>query len=287
MLNMKNGTKIVTSIYELNYITQRNNEVYKNFELLTITIRNIIFPEYDYVIYTDQKTYNKHNLSSRFNYPNVEIKFKELNTSENSLLINNIRKNELSKGMNYDRIYCVENYLEVILNKLEFLLEESKNCDTVFWVDSGLMGTSCHDGWRDYMVNLIHTEIFIKKIIDKINTYGFIHLKGDSIDVNYDLKRKINDFFGVDLKIVPGCLFGGKSEMVKELFYGYSDKFKNFLKKYNQLISEQEILTVITTINKDKCKSFDFDGWLDLQKGLLKLMDNYNESKYQFDKCYN
>ena len=132
MQNMTNGTKIVSAIYELNYVTERNGERYKNFPLLVSTIKNIIHPEYQYVIYTDQNSYDKFNLSYEFNFPNVEFKFKELNTSETCELIDRIRTQELSGGMNYDRIYCVNNYLEVVLNKLKFLIDESHDCENVF-----------------------------------------------------------------------------------------------------------------------------------------------------------
>jgi hypothetical protein len=47
---MTNGikNKIVTSVYSLNYINERGSAVYKAFDLLTKTIRNILFDEYEY-----------------------------------------------------------------------------------------------------------------------------------------------------------------------------------------------------------------------------------------------
>ncbi len=169
---MTNGTKIISAIYELKYVEGINSERYKNFSLLVATIKNIIYPEYRYVIYTDQNSYDKFNLKYEFNFPNVEFKFKELNTSETCELIDRIRTQELSGGINYDRIYCVNNYLEVVLNKLKFLIDESHDCDNIFWIDAGLIGTSCHDGWRDYMAPLINSKNFLDKVVDKINQHG-------------------------------------------------------------------------------------------------------------------
>jgi len=283
---MTNGTKIVSSIYELNYIEQRNKERYKNYSLLVTTIKNIIFPEYSYVIYTDKNSYEKFNLKNEFNYPNVKFKFKELNTSESCRLIDKIRMEELTKGMNYDRIYCVDNYLEVILNKLKFLIDESFDCENVFWIDAGLIGTSCHDRWRDYMVPLINSKNFVEKIIDKINKHGFIHLKGNSITVNYETMERFKVLFGFELKVVPGCLFGGNSEKVRDVLNNYLNVFITYLEKYNQLISEQEVLSVLTSTKKNECYSFEFEDWLDLQKSFLKILDIYDESKYMIDKCY-
>lgn len=283
---MTNGTKIVSSIYELNYVKERNGERYKNFPLLVATIKNIIFPEYQYVIYTDQNSYDKFNLKDEFNYSNVEFRFKELNTSSSCELIDKVRYQELSGGMNYDRIYCVNNYLEVVLNKLQFLIDESVDCENVFWIDAGLIGTSCHDGWRDYMAPLINSKNFLDKITDKINLHGFIHLKGNSIVMNYEMKDRFYSLFNTELKVVPGCLFGGKSENVRHLLDEYLDIFTSYLEKYNQLISEQEVLTVLTSNKSDECYAFEFGDWLDLQKGFLEILDIYDESKYLREKCY-
>jgi hypothetical protein len=283
---MTNGTKIISAIYELKYVEGINSERYKNFPLLVATIKNIIYPEYRYVIYTDQNSYDKFNLKYEFNFPNVEFKFKELNTSESCELIDRIRTQELSGGINYDRIYCVNNYLEVVLNKLKFLIDESHDCDNIFWIDAGLIGTSCHDGWRDYIAPLINSKNFLDKVVDKINQHGFIHLKGNSIVMNYETVAKFNDLFGVELKVVPGCLFGGTSEKVRHILDGYLDIFNQYLTTHNQLISEQEVLTAITGKHLDECYAFEFGDWLDLQKAFLDILDIYDETKYVREKCY-
>jgi hypothetical protein len=283
---MTNGTKIISAIYELKYVEGINSERYKNFPLLVATIKNIIYPEYRYVIYTDQNSYDKFNLKYEFNFPNVEFKFKELNTSETCELIDRIRTQELSGGINYDRIYCVNNYLEVVLNKLQFLIDESHDCDNIFWIDAGLIGTSCHDGWRDYMAPLINSKNFLDKVVDKINQHGFIHLKGNSIVMNYETVAKFNDLFGVELKVVPGCLFGGTSEKVRHILDEYLDIFNQYLTTHNQLISEQEVLTAITGKHLDECYAFEFGDWLDLQRAFLDILDIYDETKYVREKCY-
>jgi hypothetical protein len=283
---MTNGTKIISAIYELKYVEGINSERYKNFPLLVATIKNIIYPEYRYVIYTDQNSYDKFNLKYEFNFPNVEFKFKELNTSETCELIDRIRTQELSGGINYDRIYCVNNYLEVVLNKLQFLIDGSHDCDNIFWIDAGLIGTSCHDGWRDYMAPLINSKNFLDKVVDKINQHGFIHLKGNSIVMNYETVAKFNDLFGVELKVVPGCLFGGTSEKVRHILDGYLDIFNQYLTTHNQLISEQEVLTAITGKHLDECHAFEFGDWLDLQRAFLDILDIYDETKYVREKCY-
>ena len=53
---------------------------------------------------------------------------------------------------------------------------------------------------------------------------------------------------------------------------------------YQELISEQEILSILT--DKKEVKFYDFNDWDDLQKAFLKIMDVYNETIYNKDECY-
>ena len=209
---MTSGTKnkIVTSVYDLNYIDERGGALYKGFDLLTKTIRNIIFPNYEYVIYTDKKTYDRHNLSIVFNQPNVQIKFHELDSEFYINVVNPLRLKKVSENNIWDRIHSVNNYVEVMYNKFEFLLNESENYDgNVTWIDAGLFGTSCAGAWRNYIGEIAHTELFVEKIFEKINQYGIISLKGNSIVMNYEDRDKINNLFDVNCFIIPGGLFGG------------------------------------------------------------------------------
>jgi hypothetical protein len=123
-------------------------------------------------------------------------------------------------------------------------------------------------------------------VVDKINQHGFIHLKGNSIVMNYETVAKFNNLFGVELKVVPGCLFGGTSEKVRHILDGYLDIFNQYLTTHNQLISEQEVLTAITGKHSSECYVFEFGDWLDLQRAFLDILDIYDETKYVREKCY-
>lgn len=277
------GKKIISSIYDLNYIDERGSSTYKGITLLTQTIRNIIFDGYEYVIYTDANSRVKHNLNDMFNYPNVTIKEVELNSEFYTNEINPIRNNIVKKGDIWDRIFCVHNYIEVIYNKIEFLLNESENYNgDVIWIDAGLFGTSCSNAWRDYMNEICHTENFVSKLFDKIQEYGFICLKGNHIVMNYELKDRIYNQFGVSPFIVPGALFGGNSEKNIDLIKNYKDYIRKFLST-GEFVSEQEILYLM--LHDKNIKFFEFDDWDDLQKGILKIMDIYDELKYNKDNC--
>ncbi len=276
--------KIITSVYELNYEDSRGGMVYKSYPLLTQTLRNIIFDEFEYVIYTNKYTNDKYNLSNKFNQSNVTIKLHELNSENYIKNINPIRSLNFKNGEIYDRIYCVKNYIEVIFNKLQFLLNESEDDKNVVWIDSGLFGTSCHDRWRDYINIFAHSKLFLHKINEKINKNGFICLRGESIPINYELKSTLVNMFNIDFKLVPGGLFGGSGKEVKKVLSKYPLIFEEYYKNTNKLISEQEVLSILTHSND--VKFFNFGDWLDLQKGILDLMDLLDNDKYKIDEKY-
>ncbi len=276
--------KIITSVYELNYEDSRGGMVYKSYPLLTQTLRNIIFDEFEYVIYTNKYTNDKYNLSNKFNQSNVTIKLHELNSENYIKNINPIRSLNFKNGEIYDRIYCVKNYIEVIFNKLQFLLNESEDDKNVVWIDSGLFGTSCHDRWRDYINIFAHSKLFLHKINEKINKNGFICLRGESIPINHELKSTLVNMFNIDFKLVPGGLFGGSGKEVKKVLSKYPLIFEEYYKNTNKLISEQEVLSILTHSND--VKFFNFGDWLDLQKGILDLMDLLDNDKYKIDEKY-
>jgi hypothetical protein len=272
---------IVSSVYELNYIQDRGGAVYKGFHLLTETIRSIIFKEYDYVIYTDKVTYDKHNLKEVFDYPNVELRLRELNGDFYTNYLEPIRLKKNEQGEIYDRIFCVKNYVEVMYNKLDYLVEVANEKDSdVCWVDAGLFGTSCHNGWRDHLKNhIVHGKNFVDKIFEKINKEDFIALKGEHILINYEVKDKIRFSFGDHPFIVPGGLFGGKKEKTIEYLTNYKDKVKEIVDCLGEYTSDQELMCLL--LQNKKCKFYEFNDWDDLQRGILKMMDLYDEETYQ------
>jgi predicted O-methyltransferase YrrM len=281
ILTTEKKKKIVTSIYDLNYIDERGSAIYKGITLLTQTIRNIIFDGYDYVIYTDNSTRKKHNLDLMFNKTNVEIKEVELNSDFYLNEINPVRLQMNEKGEIWDRIFCVHNYIEVIYNKIQFMLDESENFDgELVWLDAGLLGTSCGNGWRDYMNEICHTKNFVDKLFEKISKHKFVSLKGNSILINYELRDRINRLYGVNPYIIPGALFGGESLKVLEYLKNYKDLIRKILNT-GEYISEQEILYLL--LHDKDMMFFEFNDWDDFQKGLLKIMDLYDENNYDKD----
>ena len=286
---MINGTKtIVTSIYELHYDERRCQGGYKSFYLLTETIQALIFPEYEYVIYTDEFTVEKHEMRKIFNQKNVTLKIKELKSDFFKDKVEPIRDEQMSRDIIYDRIYSVRKYLEVVVGKIQNIIDESntEGEGSVIWLDAGLFGTSCDNAWRDYMRDevIYRKPDFLNKIFEKIEQFDFIATKGNHIALNYAVRERINEVVGGQIQTIPGCLFGGKKHTNIEVLSGYLEVFENYITKYKELISEQEVLSILT-YNKN-VKFFEFEDWNDLQKAFLLIMDLYDESKYRTDLCY-
>jgi len=250
---------IVTSAYELNYEQERSGAVYKSFSLLTETLDALIHDDFNYIIYTDRKTSDKHNLEQKYNRPNIKLVYKELDSEFYTKIINPVRETKFQAGEKFDRIYAVKNYEEVILNKLENLLENSQ----------------------------IHHAIDREESIiwlDAVEKHRFICTKGNNIIINYELKDRLKNLHGVDVSIVPGCLFGGKKDEVQNVLQDYKITLLNHINTYNELVSEQEILSILT--DKKEVKFYEFNDWDDLQKAFLKIMDVYDETIYNKDECY-
>jgi hypothetical protein len=212
-----NRNTIVTSIYQLRYDPVRGGEVYKNFPLLTETIRALFYDEYDYVIYTDKNSCDQFQLRELFPQSNITIKIKELNSPDFINTIEPTRIKRVAEGEIWERLYAVVGYTEVVLNKLDNILEVSKetNGDNVIWLDAGLFGTSCDNAWRDLMKDkFVHNKNFLDKIFEKIDEYGFIATKGNNIVVNYEVRERLQELANANVNIIPGCLFGGNKRAV-------------------------------------------------------------------------
>lgn len=287
---MTNGikTKIITSFYEIRSEEQKGDYVYKSFPLLTLTIRNLIFDDFEYVFYTDKYTYTMYEndiLSWTKDKPNVQIKFCELDSPFYLNVINPTRSKRFQEGEIWEREFCIKNYVEVMYNKFKFLLNEAQDDYNLVWIDAGLFGTSCSDGWRDYMVEIAHTKRFLEKINEKINQHGFICLRGKGIQVNGETLSKINETYDVTFYNVVGGLFGGKKDVIVSLLKDHENILEKYVSKYGDLLTDQQLLSIVTHKNPENVGFYDFEDWLDLQKGLLNIMDVFDEQKYIKDSC--
>ena len=99
---------------------------------------------------------------------------------------------------------------------------------------------------------------------------------------NYEISNWYNNSLGFSPKIVPGCLFGGKKDILVKNLQDFDKIQEKLLIDTNYIYSEQEIL--YACLRNKKCEFFEFDDWLDLQRGILKLIDQYNESEYKTNR---
>lgn len=282
---------IVTSAYQLNFEEQRGGSPYKSFVLLTETLDALMVNNnFNFIVYTDKKTDELYNLQKKYDRPNVKLMFKELNSDTYVNVLNPIREEKFKGGEIYERIHAVKNYIEVIINKLELLLHHSRIIDAekdepILWLDAGLLGTSCSDGWRNHMKKLVYSDsTFLDKVFEKIEQHGFICLRGNGVPINYELKDKMVNFHGVtDPVTIAAGFFGGKKHIVQDIFKDYNSIFLNHVNTFQQLITEQEVLNIMIH-NKD-VKYYDFDDWGDLQRAILTIMDIYDAASYDKITC--
>jgi hypothetical protein len=102
---------------------------------------------------------------------------------------------------------------------------------------------------------------------------------------NYEEKDHLNKMFDTSLFIVPGGLFGGRSELNLQYFSNYVDVISKMISERNFYTSDQEVLWIL--LNKQsEIKFFEFEDWNDLQRGILKIMDLYDDTKYQTTQTY-
>jgi hypothetical protein len=70
----------------------------------------------------------------------------------------------------------------------------------------------------------------IELINEKIDEYGFISLRGESIQINYELRDRMNAIYNTDFKLIPGALFGGNYENIQKVLSDYLNIFDLYLK---------------------------------------------------------
>jgi hypothetical protein len=94
----------------------------------------------------------------------------------------------------------------------------------------------------------------------------------------------MNAIYNTDFKLVPGALFGGNITEIQRVLSDYLNVFNMYLETYNGLISEQEVLAILT--HRNNTKFFNFGDWNDFQRSILEIMDKLDTEKYILEKCY-
>jgi len=97
------------------------------------------------------------------------------------------------------------------------------------------------------MVKIAHTKNFLDKINEKINLNGFICLKGNGIHLNGIIKNNFRNLFNKNVQVVPGGLFGGNHSKILDILKNHQQVIETYIKTFNDIISEQEILHILTS----------------------------------------
>lgn len=282
--------KIISALYVSHYCTERGGSFYKSDWLLSRTLKEIIFPEYEYIIYTDKESREfPHYDFSFYNKPNIQLIDYDINNSNLLEKFETLRQKHISTGDIFgDRIVCIDRYAHIVHNKKNFILNSIVDDEEFYvWIDAGLFGTSCANEWRDKMVELCHTKNFVEKVIEKAQQHEAFFITGPKEMISYEITQEYAKLFPGDFEgfSVSGAMFGGKGKVLKEILADYEYYFSHYLDQ-ERLISEQDVFIGIIEKHKDKVYRYKYDHWGDLQKVFLKMLDVYDEEKYQSDKLY-
>ncbi len=282
--------KIISAAYVSHYVEQRGGSFYKSDWLLTRTLRDILFPEYEFIIYTDQESRNfQYYDFSIFDKPNVKLVDFDLDSFPLLSKFEELRKKHVETGDVFgDRIVCIDRYAKIVHNKKNFLLNSiTDDNETYVWLDAGLFGTSCANEWRDKMVEICHTKNFLDKVKEKAEQHDAFFITGPASMISYEIPQIYSKILpeGFEGFSVSGAMFGGKGHVLKKILADYEYFFSYFLDQ-ERLQSEQDIFIGIIEKYKDIVYRYKYDHWGDLQKVFLKILDVYDESKYQHDKLY-
>jgi hypothetical protein len=111
-----------------------------------------------------------------------------------------------------------------------------------------------------------------------------INMPAKTVDDLIEFNKHVPDEYKVDdvVESYRNYYRGGKKDILVKNLQDFDKIQEKLLIDTNYIYSEQEIL--YACLRNKKCEFFEFDDWLDLQRGILKLIDQYNESEYKTNR---
>lgn len=281
--------KFVTTIYSNLYGTEfggrPSRKEHYRYSLLSLMRMN----NADFVCYTSNDELNELEIFfyTQHNISKDKLKFKtfELKNSKHTETYSIYKDiNSIKKG---DRCF------EIQYNKFFWSLDECTDYDYIYWIDAGL----CHCGiipdkhlinnhsYQRYFNSNFFDNNFLDKIIKKSENRILLIAKSN-MGSNFwsnTLPLEYYKNYNSDYHIIGG-IFGGKKENVKNFIKMFENVFLNVLTKEQKLYSEEQIMSLIYTDNKDLFNPFYFDTWLhedNITKDYPNDYLNINKSFYK------
>lgn len=286
---MSNKNVFVTAIYNnLNGTVYggRNRKNHYNWSLISL----LKTTNADFVCYTSQNDYDEllhffHN-KNKINREQLKIKIFELGNNNFNGLI--------SKWKNYEEAKTGDRCIEIQYMKFFWSLNEIENYENIFWIDAGLSHCGIipnkyltikhsHENRQYYESNLFD-NLFLDKLLEKSKERFLLVSKEN--ERNY-WSGTVNEkhFNRYDnSKHIIGGLFGGKSELWKNVVNLFADYVYKVTEEDGKLYHEEDIMTLMYRNHEELFKTLDFDIWWhenNLTDGLPEDYLTINKSFYK------
>jgi hypothetical protein len=283
-------TKFITAIYSDLHGTifggRASRGSHYRFSLLSLLkITNAVF-----ICYTSKNEIE--SLESFF--------YEENNISKDILILksfelgDNSFKDLILKWKNCEEAKKNDRCIEIQYMKFFWSLEESKDCENVFWIDAGLshcgiipdkhLNIKEESNYRRYFESDLFDNNFLEKLLEISDDKFLLVAKENqrnywSGTVN---KKHFNQYD--NSKHIIGGLFGGKSSLWKNIVNLFSKYVYEVTEEDGRLYHEEDIMTLMYRNHEELFKTLDFDIWWhenNLTDGLPEDYLNINKSFYK------
>ena len=223
-----------------------------------------------------------------YKIPKDKLILKSFELDDNSF------KDLILKWKNYEEVKKNDRCIEIQYMKFFWSLEESKNCENIFWIDAGLshcgiipdkhLAIKQESNYRRYFESNLFDDIFVEKLLEKSKDKFLIFAKEN--ERNY-WSGTVNEkhFNRYDnSKHIIGGLFGGKSELWKNVVNLFADYVYKVTEEDGRLYHEEDIMTLMYRNHEELFKTLDFDIWWhenNLTDGLPEDYLTINKSFYK------
>ena len=218
-------------------------------------------------------------------YPNKNSKFISIEYD----LYNTKYKDKINKRKNIEETKKSDRCIELQYSKFSWLLDNSDNCEYIYWIDAGL----CYSGLlpdkylkidsNQVMDRYYSSDIFTNNFINNLNILTqnkmFVCAKENVLnywDCGVPSKYFI-DQYKSNYHIVGG-LFGGKAEICRYISQQFDILANRVLDNENVLYSEEQIFSCIFFNYFDSFIYKHFDIWWH-ENNIHTLMDKESGKK--------
>lgn len=210
----------------------------------------------------------------------------DLYSTEFRTSIQNYKNSEFGKNLPGDRSY------DVMISKFLMLKHSIENDlfkgDYYFWIDAGLSSSSLfpnkHLDTENYNRKYSSCKLFTPKIVDSLinlSSEKVLLFKNNSFGYQFDggdLPHGEGNYF------IIGGIFGGEKNKILEFCVKSLNKFKSNLFDKNKLYTEEQIMTILYSWNKNDYEVINFDCWHHEDSG--DWVQGMIVGKYNFYKIF-